>query len=98
MPWHLGSSRRSRQMISYLPLGGGGRSLRYKAGHRLWLRYVNGVAGRDLGQGGAGPFGHDVLPGTFALEHDHYDLLMNAVAVRNVPRYSAPVLRPPESG
>jgi anaerobic selenocysteine-containing dehydrogenase len=39
-----------------------------------------------------------VLPGTFALEHDHYDLLLNAVAVRNVARYSAPVLRPPASG
>jgi anaerobic selenocysteine-containing dehydrogenase len=39
-----------------------------------------------------------LLPGTFALEHDHYDLLVNAVAVRNVARYSAPVLRPPASG
>ena len=39
-----------------------------------------------------------VLPGTFALEHDHYDLLLNALAVRNVARYSAPVLRPPPSG
>ncbi len=39
-----------------------------------------------------------LLPGTFALEHDHYDLLLNALAVRNVARYSAPVLRPPASG
>jgi anaerobic selenocysteine-containing dehydrogenase len=39
-----------------------------------------------------------ILPGTFALEHDHYDLLLNTFAVRNVARYSAPVLRPPASG
>jgi anaerobic selenocysteine-containing dehydrogenase len=36
-----------------------------------------------------------LLPGTFALEHDHYDLLLHALAVRNVARYSAPVIRPP---
>jgi anaerobic selenocysteine-containing dehydrogenase len=39
-----------------------------------------------------------VLPGTFALQHDHYDLLLNTSAVRNVARYSAPVLPPPASG
>jgi anaerobic selenocysteine-containing dehydrogenase len=39
-----------------------------------------------------------LLPGTFALEHDHYDLLLNALAVRNVARYSSPVIRPPASG
>ena len=39
-----------------------------------------------------------VLPGTFALEHDHYDLLLNALAVRNVAHYSAPVVPPPASG
>ena len=36
-----------------------------------------------------------VLPGSFALEHDHFDLLFNALAVRNVARYSAPAVRPP---
>ena len=39
-----------------------------------------------------------ILPGTFALEHDHYDLLLNALAVRNVARYSTPVVQPPFGG
>ena len=39
-----------------------------------------------------------ILPGTFALEHDHYDLLLNTFAVRNVARYSPPVIRPPADG
>jgi hypothetical protein len=39
-----------------------------------------------------------LLPGTLALEHDQYDLLFNALAIRNVARYSAPVLRPSASG
>src|SRR5215216_7524187 len=39
-----------------------------------------------------------LLPGTLALEHDQYDLLFNPLAIRNVARYSAPVLRPPASG
>ena len=32
-----------------------------------------------------------ILPGTFALERDHYDLLLNAYAVRNVARYTRPL-------
>jgi anaerobic selenocysteine-containing dehydrogenase len=39
-----------------------------------------------------------LLPGTFALEHDHYDLLLNALAVRNVARYSAAVVQPRPGG
>jgi hypothetical protein len=37
-------------------------------------------------------------PAPFALEHDHYDLLLNALSVRNVARYSPPVSDPPASG
>jgi anaerobic selenocysteine-containing dehydrogenase len=35
-----------------------------------------------------------VLPATFALERDHYDLLLNALAVRNVARYTRPLFDP----
>jgi anaerobic selenocysteine-containing dehydrogenase len=35
-----------------------------------------------------------ILPGTFALERDHYDLLLNALAVRNVARYTRPLFDP----
>lgn len=37
-----------------------------------------------------------VLPPTTTLEHDHYDLIFNSFAVRNVTRYNAPVLPKPE--
>nr|MDQ3822856.1 molybdopterin-dependent oxidoreductase [Actinomycetota bacterium] len=37
---------------------------------------------------------HIVLPGTSALERDHYDLLLNALAVRNVARYTRPLFEP----
>jgi len=37
---------------------------------------------------------HIILPPTSALEHDHYDLVFNLLAVRNVARYS-PVLFEP---
>jgi anaerobic selenocysteine-containing dehydrogenase len=39
---------------------------------------------------------HIILPPTAALEHDHYDLVFNLLAVRNVARYS-PALFEPES-
>jgi len=35
-----------------------------------------------------------ILPPTSALEHDHYDLVFNALAVRNVARYSKPLFEP----
>jgi anaerobic selenocysteine-containing dehydrogenase len=35
-----------------------------------------------------------ILPPTSALEHDHYDLVFNALAVRNVARYSQPLFEP----
>ncbi len=35
-----------------------------------------------------------ILPPTSALEHDHYDLVFNLLAVRNVARYSSPVFDP----
>jgi anaerobic selenocysteine-containing dehydrogenase len=35
-----------------------------------------------------------ILPGTFALERDHFDLLLNALAVRNVARYTRPLFDP----
>jgi anaerobic selenocysteine-containing dehydrogenase len=37
---------------------------------------------------------HIILPPTSALEHDHYDLVFNLLAVRNVARYSAAVFDP----
>lgn len=35
-----------------------------------------------------------ILPPTFGLEQDHYDLVFHALAVRNTARYSRPVFRP----
>jgi anaerobic selenocysteine-containing dehydrogenase len=35
-----------------------------------------------------------ILPGTFALERDHYDLLLSSLAVRNVARYTKPLFDP----
>ncbi len=41
---------------------------------------------------------HLILPPTFALERDHYDLVFNALAIRNVAKYSPPVFpRAPEA-
>ena len=37
---------------------------------------------------------HIILPPTSALEHDHYDLVFNLLAVRNVARYSPPLFDP----
>ncbi|MBT8247994.1 MAG: molybdopterin-dependent oxidoreductase, partial [Acidimicrobiia bacterium] len=37
---------------------------------------------------------HIILPPTSALEHDHYDLVFNLLAVRNVARYSPPLFEP----
>lgn len=36
-----------------------------------------------------------ILPPTSALEHDHYDISFNRLAVRNITRYNAPVFDPP---
>lgn len=39
-----------------------------------------------------------ILPPSSALEHDHYDLVFNVFAVRNIARYNAPVFaRPAEA-
>lgn len=37
-----------------------------------------------------------ILPPTSSLEHDHYDIVFNNFAVRNVTRYNQPVLPKPE--
>ena len=37
---------------------------------------------------------HIILPPTSALEHDHYDLVFNLLAVRNVARYSPALFEP----
>ncbi len=37
---------------------------------------------------------HIILPPTCALEHDHYDLVFNLLAVRNVARYSPALFAP----
>jgi anaerobic selenocysteine-containing dehydrogenase len=39
---------------------------------------------------------HYILPPTFALEHDHYDLVFHALAVRNTAKYSPPLAPRPE--
>lgn len=39
---------------------------------------------------------HIILPTTTALEHDHYDMIFNIFAVRNVARYNQPVFPKPE--
>lgn len=41
-------------------------------------------------------FADVILPSTSPLEHDHYDLIFNLLAVRNVARYSAATLPKPE--
>jgi len=41
---------------------------------------------------------HLILPPTFALERDHYDLIFHTLAVRNTAKYSPPVFsRPPDA-
>ncbi len=35
-----------------------------------------------------------ILPPTFALERDHYDLIFNLLAIRNVAKYSQPLFEP----
>jgi anaerobic selenocysteine-containing dehydrogenase len=35
-----------------------------------------------------------ILPPTFGLEQDHYDLVFHALAVRNTARYSLPIFKP----
>lgn len=37
-----------------------------------------------------------ILPPTAALEHDHYDLVFHALAIRNTARYSPPLFAPAE--
>ncbi len=39
---------------------------------------------------------HIILPPTFALERDHYDLIFHTLAVRNTAKYSAPVFPRPD--
>jgi anaerobic selenocysteine-containing dehydrogenase len=36
-----------------------------------------------------------ILPPTFALERDHYDLIFHALAIRNTAKYSLPLFAPP---
>ena len=38
-----------------------------------------------------------ILPPTGVLEHGHYDLIFNMLAVRNVSKYSPPLITPPEN-
>ena len=37
-----------------------------------------------------------ILPPTWSLEHDHYDISFNRLAVRNIARYNEPVFAPSE--
>ena len=36
-----------------------------------------------------------ILPPTFALERDHYDIIFHALAIRNTAKYSRPLFAPP---
>jgi len=38
---------------------------------------------------------HFILPSTFGVENDHYDVIFHALAVRNTARYSLPMVQPP---
>jgi anaerobic selenocysteine-containing dehydrogenase len=38
---------------------------------------------------------HYILPPTFALEHEHYDLALHLLAIRNTARWSPPLFAPP---
>ena len=38
---------------------------------------------------------HYILPSTTTLEHDHYDIALHAVAIRNTARWNAPLFEPP---
>ena len=38
---------------------------------------------------------HIILPPTFALERDHYDLIFHLLAIRNTAKYSLPLFEPP---
>jgi anaerobic selenocysteine-containing dehydrogenase len=38
---------------------------------------------------------HLILPPTFGVENDHYDVVFHALAVRNTARYSLPMVQPP---
>ena len=40
-------------------------------------------------------YAHIILPPTFALERDHYDLIFHALAIRNTAKYSLPLFDPP---
>jgi len=40
---------------------------------------------------------HIILPPTGPLEHGHYDLVFNLLAVRHIAKYSPPLLTPPEN-
>jgi anaerobic selenocysteine-containing dehydrogenase len=40
-------------------------------------------------------FADVILPPTFALEHDHYDIAFNVLAVRNIARYNQPLFEKP---
>jgi anaerobic selenocysteine-containing dehydrogenase len=37
---------------------------------------------------------HLILPPTFALEHDHYDVVFHVLAIRNTAKYSPPLFAP----
>lgn len=37
---------------------------------------------------------HYILPPTFGLERDHYDLIFHAIAIRNTTKYSSALLKP----
>jgi anaerobic selenocysteine-containing dehydrogenase len=41
---------------------------------------------------------HLIIPPTHTLEQSHYDLVLSAFAVRNIAKYSEPVVEPPRDG
>jgi anaerobic selenocysteine-containing dehydrogenase len=59
------------------------------------LERLDAMVSLDLYRNETTRHAHVLLPTTFGLEREHYDLLLSALAVRNVARLSPPVFDPP---
>ena len=59
------------------------------------LAKLDAMVSLDLYRNETTRHAHVFLPTTFGLERDHFDLLLQAVAVRNVTRWSSAVFAPP---
>jgi anaerobic selenocysteine-containing dehydrogenase len=59
------------------------------------LERLDAIVSLDLYRNETTHHAHVFLPTTFGLEREHFDLLLSALAVRNVARLSPPVFAPP---